>query len=55
MQGISDDNGEFIIKRIVHGIYDLVIEKEGYILYKTRLSVGKEEVNLDIVKLKQKV
>lgn len=29
MQGISDDNGEFIIKRIVHGIYDLVIEKRG--------------------------
>jgi len=54
-EGISDDNGEFIIKRIVPGIYDLVIEKEGYILYKTRISVGKEEVNLDIIKLKRKV
>ena len=54
-EGISDDSGEFIIKRIVPGIYDLVIEKEGYILYKTRISVGKEEVNLDMVKLKRKV
>jgi len=51
---VSNNKGEFLFKKIIPGVYTIVIKKKGYALYDMSISIGKNECLLGTIKLRRK-
>ena len=51
---ISNSKGEFLFKKIIPGIYTIMIKKKGYVPYDMSISIGKNEFLLGTIKLRRR-